>query len=747
MSGNDAGASGVTAVATRISNAAASASPAVTATTANPADLLASGAPPELAALLRDDPHLGPYVPALSARYRRYAEVLARLEAREGGLLAFAGSYKRFGLYRDAGAGKGGARALRLREWLPNARAVSVYGAWCDWNVDAHVCERDEYGVWTCLLPDAPDGSPAVPDGAVYKLSVVTATGERVDRLPAWARRAVANPDTNVYEARHVEASSEGKEMVAGGSCFDDHEAVSAYAWQYPRPATSRSLRIYEAHVGISSPEPRVASYREFADTVVPRIAALGYTTVQLMAVQEHAYYGSFGYQVTSFFAPASRSGSPKDLAYLVDTCHGAGLTVLLDVVHSHASSNTADGLNAYDGSDSCYFHSGGRGHHPQWNSRLFDYASWEVLRFLLSNLRYWLEEFRFDGFRFDGVTSMLYLHHGIGRVFGGYEDYYDGAVDIDACVYLMLANTLAHTLLEGDESRVITVAEEVSGMPALCRAPIEGGFGFDYRLGMAIPDMWIKLLKEVKDEDWNMGAIAWELENRRHDEQTIAYCESHDQALVGDKTIAFRLMDAEMYTHMSVLSERTPVIDRGLALHKMIRLITMGLGGEGYLGFMGNEFGHPEWLDFPRAGNGESFHYARRQWDLVDDDLLRYKLLNNFDAAMQTLEATCGFLMAGPGYVTLKHEDDKLIVFERGELLFVFNFNVAKSFSDYRLGTARPGTHTVALSSDDAAFGGHSRVVAGGEYHTDNTAWHDRNHSFLAYLPSRAAIVFRRVA
>ena len=246
------------------------------------------------------------------------------------------------------------------------------------------------------------------------------------------------------------------------------------------------------------------------------------------------------------------------------------------------------------------------------------------------------MDEYQFDGFRFDGVTSMLYHSHGIAHGFSGnYDEYFGLVTDTDSFLYLMLSNYLLHE----HYSEVVTIAEDVSGMPTLCRPVQEGGAGFDYRLAMAIPDKWIKILKEIKDEDWDLGNIVHTLENRRWKEANIAYVESHDQALVGDKTIAFWLMDAEMYTNMSVLTPLTPVVDRGMALHKMIRLLTHGLGGEGWLNFMGNEFGHPEWLDFPRAGNNDSYHYARRQYNLVEDDLLRYKFLNRFDAKMNNLE------------------------------------------------------------------------------------------------------------
>ena len=490
---------------------------------------------------------------------------------------------------------------------------------------------------------------------------------------------------------------------------------------------------------------------------------ALGYNTIQLMAIMEHAYYGSFGYQVTSFFAPSSRSvniprsesltgnfdshvryGTPEELKELVDTAHGLGLVVLLDVVHSHASKNVEDGLNMWDGSEAGYFHCGERGSHPMWDSRLFNYTLWETLRFLLSNLRMWLEDFGFDGFRFDGVTSMLYHSRGLGHGFsGGYHEYFGLATDTEAVVYLMLANYLVERLLGGEG---ITIAEDVSGMPALCRPLREGGTGFDYRLAMAVPDMWIKYLKEVRDEDWDMGHIVHTLTNRRWGEKCVGYAESHDQALVGDKTLAFWLMDADMYSGMSSLYPPSTTVSRGLALHKTIRLLVHSLAGEGYLNFIGNEFGHPEWLDFPRVGNGESYHYARRQWNLVDDPNLNYKFLNQFDAAMNHLEEEHGWLAADPAYVSSKHEADKVIVFERAGLLFCFNLHPDQSLSDYRVGVEQEGEYGLVLDTDWEELGGHGRRDRTVTGHTENTGYNNRRNQMKVYLPSRTGAVWARL-
>eukprot|EP00117_Sycon_ciliatum_P046232 scpid13332/ scgid33137/ 1,4-alpha-glucan-branching enzyme; Brancher enzyme; Glycogen-branching enzyme len=676
---------------------------------------------PRLDDLLSLDPYLKDHKHDLCLRYTQFSKWIKKLSDAGHDLESFSRGYEELGLIDKPDGSQ------VYQEWVPTARAVSLVGDFNNWNPSSHVCRQKEFGKWEIVLPLLDNGQPQVPHGSRFKVCITTETGDTIFRLSPWCKYATFNKEACMYEAVHYRPSEPYKFV-------HDHPCK-----QGPAPA---ALRIYEAHVGIASPDGHVSTYAYFADNVVPRIAKLGYNAIQLMAIMEHAYYGSFGYQITSFFAASSRYGTPSELQRLVDVAHGHGLVVLLDIVHSHASKNVQDGLNQFDGTNTCYFHDGARGEHSLWDSRLFNYQQWEVLRFLLSNLRYYMEVFRFDGFRFDGVTSMLYHHHGIGTGFsGGYHEYFNMSVDTDALVYLMLANEMLHTLYPG----VVTVAEDVSGMPATCRPVAEAGLGFDYRLAMAIPDKWIKYLKEERDEDWSMGNIVFTLTNRRHGEKVIAYAESHDQALVGDKTLAFWLMDAEMYSNMSTLSTLTPSIERGMALHKMIRLITMGLGGEGYLTFIGNEFGHPEWLDFPRLGNNESYHYARRQWNLADDELLRYKYLNAFDRAMQHLDKQHDFLSAPQAYVSRKHEDDKIVVFERHGLLFIFNFHSHKSFPDYSVGVDAAGKYTIALCSDAEEFGGHNRVQLGTEFFTAPEPYDNRANRVQVYIPNRVALVLSR--
>lgn len=665
----------------------------------------------QLPKLVEMDPWLEGNAQDIIDRTNRFQAKLAEIEQRHGSLEAYATAHKYAGIHYHADSD-----TWSIREWAPAAQAIQLVGKFNKWDGSAYELKPTINGMWELLV-----SGETLKHKDEIKLRITGADGEINDRIPACITRVVQNEKTKDFSAQIWNP----KKSYKWKNTFD--------------PGTIQTPLIYEAHVGMSGEEPRLHSYKEFADDVLPRIAKLGYNIVQLMAVQEHPYYGSFGYHVSNFFASCSRFGKPEDLKYLIDKAHGLGIAVLLDIVHSHAVKNTAEGLNNFDGSGHQYFHAGGAGEHPQWDSKCFDYHKNEVTQFLLSNVRYWLEEFNFDGFRFDGITSMLYHHHG-NIAFDHYDKYFKDGVDFSAVTYLQLATTLTHKLKPG----AIIIAEDMSGMPGLCRPIEEGGVGFTHRLAMGIPDYWIKLLKHKKDEEWSMEELWNTLTNRRFGEANIAYAESHDQALVGDKTLAFWLMDAEMYWSMTKAKENM-IIDRGIAMHKMIRLITASSAGEGYLTFMGNEFGHPEWLDFPREGNDWSYHHCRRQWSLVDNEELKYHFLNDFDAAMiQMLKSHDILNHFANTYERWKHDGDKVLAFSRGDLTFIFNFNIHHSFTDYGIPVYDSGEYEIILNSDAKEFGGFDRVDSTTTLLTE--PWQDaEGHIVKCYLPTRTALVIRK--
>lgn len=665
-------------------------------------------------AILRNDPWLRPFADAINGRHEDFLRKEKELTSGCGGsLVEFANAYKYFGLHRNPDG------SWVLREWAPNALEIYMIGDFSEWKeLERYKFTPLENGVWELHLK-----KEQLNDGAYFKLKIRWNGGEG-ERIPAYATRVVQDPVSHLFSAQVYEPAVPFK-WSDGGFTPD----VSP-------------LLIYECHIGMAQNKEGVGTYTEFRDHILPRIAKDGYNAIQIMAIQEHPYYGSFGYHVSNFYAPSSRFGTPDELRSLINRAHELGIAVIMDIVHSHAVKNENEGLGRFDGSYNLYFYGDSRREHPAWDSLCFDYGKDQVLHFLLSNCKYWLEEFHFDGFRFDGVTSMLYYNHGLGQAFGSYDDYYNGGQDTNAITYLTLANKLIHTLYP----HAITIAEEMSGMPGLATPVRDGGIGFDYRMAMGIPDYWIKTLKEKKDEDWKPTSIFWELTNRRADEKTISYVESHDQALVGDKTVIFRLIDDKMYWHMMVGDEDMTVA-RGIALHKMIRLVTISTINGGYLNFMGNEFGHPEWIDFPREGNGWSYKYARRQWDLVDRQDLQYKFLNAFDNKMVELVSEINNFQALPIEKLWEKDDDQVLAYRRGSLVFVFNFNPSKSFDGYGI-LAPAGKYRPVLTTDDKAFGGFGNVDMEVEHLTiTDPLYQPIGKEWLKlYLPARSAQVLRLV-
>lgn len=661
--------------------------------------------------ILKIDPWLGPYEKEIDLRMKRYRERRDEIAANGGPVSSFANGYLYYGFHRT----KDG---WAFREWLPGADEVHLIGDFNGWDKTSHPLERLDNGVWEILLK----GRDALMHGQHVKLWVRHGDNS-FERLPAYSTRTRMDWDahklcTQVWDPEPFAWTDDGYREVNYGAPL-----------------------IYETHVGMAQEYEGIGTYREFADQILEKARGLGYNTVQLMAIQEHPYYGSFGYQVTNFFAASSWYGEPEDLKYLINKAHGMGLRVLLDVVHSHACPNEGEGLNKQDGTDGQYFLSGGEGWHPAWGTRLFNYRRYEVLHYLLSNLKFWMEEYHFDGFRFDGVTSMIYKDHGLGSAFTGYDMYFSMNTDLDAINYLQLANELIHEV----HPKALTVAEDMSGCPGMCLPVKDGGIGFDYRLCMGEPDYWIKLLKEVRDEDWSMHGLWYEMTTRRPQEKCIAYCESHDQALVGDKTIFFRMADAEMYTGMEK-SYHSATMDRAVELHKMIRFLTLTLGGNGYLTFMGNEFGHPEWVDFPREGNGWSYKYARRQWSLADNPFLKYEWLRDFDKAMIGLVKEYNVLKDPTPVSLWVDQERKIISFSRGDLLFLFDFHPSYSETGFfqHAHTTGEGKYQVIFSTDESRFGGNEAVDHQYVYETkyDET----RGIGFEIYVPCRTAMVLKRI-
>ncbi|MEI3421720.1 MAG: alpha amylase C-terminal domain-containing protein [Butyricimonas faecihominis] len=655
--------------------------------------------------LVEEDKLLKPFAGIIEKRHQQVLAMEREFTYRTTRLSDSCNSYLYYGLHRTN-------EGWVFREWAPNATAIYLLGEFNDWRKHPdYALTKVGDGNWEIKLPLG-----ALVHEMLYRL-LVEWNGGSGERLPSHVRRVIQDEYTKIYSAQVW-------------------DPLNPYQMRHERPKRTDYPLIYEAHIGMSTEHRRVSTFTEFRLFVLPRIVDLGYNTIQLMAVQEHPYYGSFGYQVANFFAVSSRFGTPDELKALIDAAHSMGIRVIMDIVHSHAVNNEEEGLSRFDGSYDQYFYPGDRGYHPLWGSRCFDYGKHEVLNFLLSNCKYWLEEFRFDGYRFDGITSMLYWDHGINKDFTEYSLYYDGNQDESAITYLALANRVIHQV----DPEAITIAEDMSGMPGVASPIEDGGMGFDYRMNMGTPDYWIKLLKEKRDEEWHVGDLFYELTNKREEEHTISYAESHDQALVGDKTIFFRLVDKAIYSSMGVF-DKNVIIDRGMSLHKMIRLVTIGTAADGYLNFMGNEWGHPEWIDFPREGNGWSYDHARRLWSLVDDENLRFRFLNMFDKAMIQMVNDTGVFHWRPEPL-VRDNERQVLIFTRGDYLFVFNFNPEKSFPDYVF-DAPSGKYTMVLNTDNKNFDGVGRIDEEVEHFTRYVS--PGRGQLSLYVPARTGFVLRR--
>ena len=653
--------------------------------------------------LIELNPQLQSYVADIDLRMSLFRDTKKRLLADGQTLYDFANAHHYYGFHHVDGG-------WYYREWAPAAQRVFLEGDFNDWHQTSHQLTPLGDGNWELYL----EGDDALWEGCKVK-TVVVSNLTRTEHLPLYCRRVVQDKKDHSFVAEVTD------------------DRVS-FPWTDDGFEGEEKLYIYEAHVGMAQEEGRVGTYREFADLTLPRIREAGYNTVQLMAIMEHPYYGSFGYQVSNFYAASSWFGKPEDLKYLVNKAHGMGIRVLLDLVHSHAVKNTAEGINMFDGTTWQFFHDGAKGDHPAWGTKCFDYSKTGVLHFLLSNLKFWMQEYHFDGFRFDGITSMLYHDHGLGTDFNDNSKYFSLNTHTEAITYLQLANELIRQV----NPCAITIAEDMSGMPGMALPIKDGGIGFDYRLGMGLPDMWIRAAK-TPDEAWDISKMWGDMCLRRPGENTIAYVESHDQALVGDKTMIFRLADAAMYTDMNK-DCHNPTIDRAIALHKMIRLFTLAGGGEGYLNFMGNEFGHPEWIDFPREGNGWSFHYCRRQWSLLENHLLKYQWLNDFDRDMVAVTKEHGMFNQRMADLLLMKSAEQTCAFYRGTLLFVFNFHPTQSLDHVLVPVHKPGEYTVVLSSDEPQYGGFGNV----QMQTYSSKMFGERHYVELYIPARTCFVLK---
>ncbi|KAH9651980.1 SBE3 [Citrus sinensis] len=543
--------------------------------------------------------------------------------------------------------------------------------------------------------------TPGIPHGSKYRVYFNTPDGP-LERIPAWATYVQPDADGKEAFAIHWEPSPE-----------------FAYKWRNTRPKVPKSLRIYECHVGISGSKPKISSFNEFTEKVLPHVKEAGYNVIQLFGVVEHKDYFTVGYRVTNLYAVSSRYGTPDDFKRLVDEAHGLGLLVFLDIVHSYSAADQMVGLSQFDGSNDCYFHTaqiiffcvvlyyahmipGKRGFHKYWGTRMFKYDDLDVLHFLLSNLNWWVVEYQIDGFQFHSLSSMIYTHNGFASLTGDLEEYCNQYVDKDALLYLILANEILHAL----HPNIITIAEDATYYPGLCEPTTQGGLGFDYFLNLSASEMWLSFLENTPDHEWSMSKIVSTLVgNGQYSDKMIMYAENHNQSISGGQSFA-EILFGEISEHSP---DTNNLLLRGCSLHKMIRLITFTIGGHAYLNFMGNEFGHPKRVEFPMPSNNFSFSLANRHWDLLANRL--HSNLYSFDQELMKLDENAKVLLRGSPSVHHVNDAKMVICYMRGPLVFIFNFHPTDSYEDYSVGVEEAGEYQIILNTDESKFGGQGLI------------------------------------
>jgi 1,4-alpha-glucan branching enzyme len=661
-----------------------------------------------------EDATLAAYRDFLERRARRFTGELKRIVAAYGSLRAYAALHTNLGIHKIRRTD--GTFSWRLREYMPNAEDLWLTTDRLNFQRHAsYRFRRLENGVFQLSLPE-----DALAHGTYMELRVKPRKRGpeqgALRRVPAFAT--------------WVEQDA----VLPSQWCARLWAPEKPYRFRHRRPAKAVFPRIYEAHVGMAQSAlarqgQSVGSYRDFAADMLPRIRDAGYTAVQLMGILEHPLYRSYGYQVSSYFAPSSRFGTPDEFRGLVDAAHGLSLMVILDIPHGHACANTEQGIAAYDGSRYLF-----SGEHNQWGTPSFDYAQEMTRRFLLSNCRYWLEEFRVDGFRFDAVGNMIYADHGVDDDFSHVGRCFYGGnglprADENGELYLCLANALIRRI----RPQALSIAEEFSGMPGLTCPPKEGGLGFDYRFAMGIPDYWEKCIESPRD----MGSLWYETTNHRPYDRTVSYVECHDQCINGHDAMIWRLIGKDMYDYMAVFTDNWNT-SRGLAFYRLMRLVTLCTADAGYLNFMGDEFGHPEWLDDESR--------AHRQWHLAGRADLKYAGLAAWDRAQMTLVAGRLPDFQQQPLFRFIHEDDRILAFERGRLLFVFNFHELQAKTNL-LFAVTPGKYVERLSSDETAFAGKGNLCVGVPpvEHFTRVLDHRHEQDVSLYLPPMTALVLHR--
>ncbi len=612
----------------------------------------------------------------------------------------FLESFERFGAHMVTVDGVAG---VHFAVWAPNALRVSVVGPFNLWDNRVNPMQmHGESGVWETFIPN-------LPKGTHYKYSVKSRfMGYEVDKADPYGFYFEVRPttDTRVWN-------------------IDEYE-WGDNAWMADRPqrqAPNQPMNIYEVHLGSwrRSAENEFLSYHDLAHQMVDYVKEMGYTHIELLPITEHPFDGSWGYQVTGYYAPTSRFGTPDDFMYFVDHCHQNGIGVLLDWVPAHFPRD-AHGLGFFDGTH-LYEHADPRqGEHQDWGTKIFNFGRNEVRNFLLSNALFWLKKYHIDGLRVDAVASMLYLDY--SREAGQWvPNKYGGRENLEAIDFLRRFNELVHENAPG----AITAAEESTSWPMVTRPTYMGGLGFDYK--------------------WNMG---WMHDTLSYIEKDPVFRRYHQNEITFSLIYAFHENFILPFSHDEVVHLKKSMLDKmpGDAWRKYANLRALYAYMTGHPGkkllFMGSEFG--QWTEWSEA---RSLDWHLLQWEDHQQMQRFVRDLNHFYQREPALYEV-DYSWEGFQWIDFTDAEQSILSFQRRAndpaemLVFVCNFTPVVRES-YRVGLPLGGAYREVINSDSVEYGG-SGVINDGLVFAEALPWQNCSFSAPLRLPPLGVVVLKPI-
>ena len=589
-----------------------------------------------------------------------------------------------------------GEQGYLFRVYAPEAEKVSVMGEFNDWNRDADYMTRDEQGIWEKFIPN-------IPEYAAYKYSVWAKSGDVFDKSDPYGFHFETRPG-NATKAYDIDGYEWGD--------------ASWLDWRKKHLPYSNPVNIYECHLGSwkMHEDGNFYSYRQLADELVPYVKEMGYTHIEFMPLTEYPFDGSWGYQVIGYFAATSRYGTPKDLMYLIDKAHQAGLGIIMDWVPAHFPKDGC-GLVEFDGSHLYEYADPLKMEHKEWGTRVFDYGKVSTRNLLFSSAMFWIEKFHMDGLRVDAVASMLYLDY--NRQGEWRPNVHGGRENLEAVDFLRLLNEYILT----DHPDVMMIAEESTAWPMVTKPGYDGGLGFNFK--------------------WNMGWM----------NDMLCYCSADPffRKDMHDK-ITFSFMYAFSENYILPLSHDEVVHGKCSLISKMPPPYENQFGGlralYGYMAahpgkkmlFMGGEFAQfSEWA-YQRGLDWMLLDYpAHRQMQAY------VKALNHFYLATPQLwEQDTDWR----GFEWISHEDNRnnIIAFRRvakdgSDIVVVVNFSPEEQ-QEYRIGVPITGTYEEIFTSDKTEFGGSG--MANGKLKTENKPMHGQEQSIVLKIPRFGVLFFK---